>query len=289
MKPAQLIKLAEYLEQAYRVSIRRRCSVLCLGRSSYYYKSVRKDDTPLRLRIRDIAESRVRYGCHRIYILLRREGWYVNHKKVHRIYCEEGLNLRSKRPRRHISAARRMDRPELSTIDQCWSMDFVADNLYNGRRIRALTVVDNFSRECLDIHVDSSIKGNQVVARLEWLRVIAGRKPIRIQVDNGSEFISKALDKWAYENEVVLDFSRPGKPTDNPFIESFNGSFRDECLNTHWFLSASDARTKIETWRKEYNEFRPHSSLGDQTPNDFALAHKPPLEGQISLYLTGTE
>ncbi len=182
-----------------------------------------------------------------------------------------------------------MDRPELSTIDQCWSMDFVADNLYNGRRIRALTVVDNFSRECLDIHVDSSIKGNQVVARLEWLRVISGRKPIRIQVDNGSEFISKALDKWAYENEVVLDFSRPGKPTDNLFIESFNGSFRDECLNTHWFLSVSDARTKIETWRKEYNEFRPHSSLEDQTPNDFALAHKTPSEGQIFIYLTGTE
>ncbi|TIH18021.1 transposase [Marinifilum sp. JC120] len=126
------------------------------------------------------------------------------------------------------------------------------------------------------IHVDSSIKGDKVVSRLEWLRVISGRKPIRIQVDNGSEFISKALDKGAYKNEVVLDFSRPGKPTDNPFIESFNGSFRDECLNTHWFLSVSDARNKIETWRKEYNEFRPHSSLGDQTPNDFALAHKTP-------------
>lgn len=131
---------------------------------------------------------------------------------------------------------RRMDRPGISTIDQCWSMDFVADNLFNGRRVRALTVVDNFSRECLDIHVDHTIKGHQVVARLEWLRLLAGRKPARIQVDNGSEFISKALDKWAYENEVVLDFSRAGKPTDNPFIESFNGSFRDECLNTHWFF-----------------------------------------------------
>ncbi|OEU68681.1 MAG: transposase [Desulfovibrio sp. S3730MH75] len=262
------------MEQAYRVSIRRRCSVLCLGRSSYYYKSVRKDDTPLRLRIRDIAQSRVRYGCHRIYILLRREGWYVNHKRVHRIYCEEGLNLRSKRPRRHISTAHRMDRPELSTTNQCWSMDFVADNLYNGRRIRALTVVDNYSRECLDIHVDCSLKGEQVVARLEWLRILSGRKPKRIQVDNGSEFISKVLDKWAYENEVILDFSRPGKPTDNPFIESFNGSFRDECLNTHWFLSIADARIKIEAWRKEYNEFRPHSSLGDQTPNDFILAQR---------------
>jgi len=181
-----------------------------------------------------------------------------------------------------------MDRPELSTSDQCWSMDFVADNLFNGRRIRALTVVDNFSRECLDIHVGHGIKGEQVVARLEWLRLFMGRKPVRIQVDNGSEFISKALDKWAYKNEVTLDFSRPGKPTDNPFIESFNGSFRDECLNTHWFLSLQDARTKIELWRKEYNEFRPHSSLGDMTPNDYSLAHSEPPQSRISLCSTGT-
>ena len=250
---------------------------------------MREDDLPLRLRIRDIAQSRVRYGCRRIYVLLRREGWYVNHKKVYRIYCEEGLNLRSKRPRRHITAARRMDRPELSTTDQCWSMDFVADSLFNGRRIRALTVVDNFSRECVDIHVGHAIKGEKVVARLEWLRLFTGRKPVRIQVDNGSEFISKALDKWAYENGVTLDFSRPGKPTDNPFIESFNGSFRDECLNTHWFLSLPDARTKIETWRKEYNEFRPHSSLGDMTPNDFSLAHAEQPKGRISLCSTGTD
>lgn len=284
-----MIKFAEHLEQAYQVSVRRRCSVLCMSRSSYYYKPTRKDDSALRLRIRDIAETRIRYGCQRIYILLRREGWYVNHKKVHRLYCEEGLNLRSKRPRRHVSAAHRMDRPELSSIDQCWSMDFVADNLFNGRRIRALTVVDNFSRECLDIHVDHAVKGQHVVSRLEWLRLFAGRKPHRIQVDNGSEFISKALDKWAYENNVTLDFSRPGKPTDNPFIESFNGSFRDECLNTHWFLSLFDARKKIETWRKEYNEFRPHSSLENMTPNDFARTQIDHSTSQISLKSTGTD
>ncbi|WP_430735388.1 IS3 family transposase [Halodesulfovibrio aestuarii] len=289
LKPAQLMKFAEHLDQAYQVSVRRRCSVLCMSRSSSYYKPTRKDDSALRLRIRDIAETRVRYGCQRIYILLRREGWYVNHKKVHRLYCEEGLNLRSKRPRRHVSAAHRMDRPELSSIDQCWSMDFVADNLFNGRRIRALTVVDNFSRECLEIHVDHAIKGQQVVIRLEWLRLFSGRKPQRIQVDNGSEFISKALDKWAYENNVTLDFSRPGKPTDNPFIESFNGSFRDECLNTHWFLSLSDARKKIETWRKEYNEFRPHSSLENMTPNDFVRSHIDHSTSQFSLQSTGTD
>ena len=148
-------------------------------------------------------------------------------------------------------------------------MDFIADNLFNGRRIRALTIVDNFSRECLEIFVGQSIKGRDVVQVLEGLRLFEGRAPHRIQVDNGSEFISKTLDKWAYENKVVLDFSRPGKPTDNTFIESFNGSFRDECLNVNWFLSIDDAREKINTWRKDYNEFRPHSSIGDLTPYEF--------------------
>jgi putative transposase len=149
-------------------------------------------------------------------------------------------------------------------------MDFAADNLFNGRRIRALTVVDNFSRQCLAIQVGHSMKAEQVVSTMEGLRLFAGRKPQRIQVGNGSEFISKALDKWAYENKVALDFSRPGKPTDNALIESFNGSFRDECLNTHWFLSLDDARQKIEDWCQDYNRFRPHSSLGNMAPDEFA-------------------
>ena len=146
-------------------------------------------------------------------------------------------------------------------------MDFVADQLFDGRKIRALTVVDNFSRQCVAIHVGQSLKGTDVVAVMDRLRVENTGVPKRIQVDNGSEFISKALDLWAYEHGVTLDFSRPGKPTDNAFIESFNGSFRDECLNAHWFLSLEDAREKIEQWREEYNGFRPHSSLGGLTPN----------------------
>ncbi len=152
-------------------------------------------------------------------------------------------------------------------------MYFVADQLFNGRRIRALTIVDNFSRECLAIPVAHSIKGEDVVMTMNAIKQFAKRVPQRIQVDNGSEFISKALDKWAYENEITLDFSRPGKPTDNAFIESFNGSFRDECLNTNWFLSLQDAREKIEAWRQDYNEFRPHSSLNNLTPNEFARYH----------------
>jgi len=245
-----------------------------LSESAYRYRSVKDPDTPLREAIKEIAATRLRYGYQRIHVLLRRKGWHVNHKKVHRIYCEEGLNLRRKRPRRTVAAANRLDRPELTGVDQCWSMDFVADNLFNGSRIRALTVVDNFSRECMLIHVDRRINGDNVVELMQWLQSANERCPKRIQVDNGSEFISKVLDKWAYENKVVLDFSRPGKPTDNPFIESFNGSFRDECLNSHWFLSLDDAREKIETWRKDYNTFRPHSSLENMTPEEYRDKHR---------------
>ena len=151
-------------------------------------------------------------------------------------------------------------------------MDFVADNLFDGRKIRALTIVDNFSRQCLAIHVGQSLKGEDVVAVMQRLHQQLGLVPKRIQVDNGSEFISKALDRWAYDQHVTLDFSRPGKPTDNPYIESFNGSFRDECLNVHWFLSLADAQEKIEYWRQEYNGFRPHSSLQNLTPDEVVAA-----------------
>lgn len=238
------------------------------SRTVYHYRSCR-DDRALTQRIREIAETRIRYGVQRIHILLRREGWLVNHKKTHRIYCLEGLNLRSKRPRRHVTARHRRIRPAVTAVDQCWSMDFVADNLFNGRRIRALTVVDNFSHECVAIEVGQGLRGDDVVAVMERIRQTQQRVPQRLQTDNGSEFISKTLDRWAYENRVTMDFSRPGKPTDNALVESFNGSLRDECLNVHWFLSLEDAQEKIEHWRQEYNQYRPHSSLNNQTPAEF--------------------
>jgi putative transposase len=162
-------------------------------------------------------------------------------------------------------------------------MDFVADSLFDGRRFRALTVVDNYSRECLAIEAGQSIKGQDVAAVMDHLVQDRGI-PDRIQCDNGSEFISKVLDKWAYDNGVTMDFSRPGKPMDNAIIESFNGSFRDECLNVNWFLSIEDAREKIEMWRMEYNEFRPHSSLGDLTPQQFTEQ----FESQKTNFLAGT-
>ena len=170
-------------------------------------------------------------------------------------------------------AAHRQERPQLTAPHQCWSMDFVSDQLFDGRRFRALTLVDNYSRECLEIEVGQSLKGFDVVDVMERIKQLRGVVPKRIQVDNGSEFISKVLDKWAYENEVTLDFSRPGKPTDNAFIESFNGSFRDECLNVNWFLSLDDAKEKIEAFKDDYNGFRPHSALCGLTPNQVVEGH----------------
>ena len=244
-----------------------------LSRTVFRYVEQKRDDTAIRHRIREIAETRVRYGFERINVLLRREGWKDNHKRTYRIYREEALNLRSKRPRRSKTAAHRRERPVLTGPHECWSMDFVSDQLFDGRRFRALTLVDNYSRECLEIEVGQSLKGFDVVEVMERLKYKRGIVPKRIQVDNGSEFISKILDKWAYENKVVLDFSRPGKPTDNPFIESFNGSFRDECLNVNWFLSLDDAKEKIDAFREDYNGFRPHSSLCGLTPNEAVERH----------------
>ena len=260
--------LVQKLIDQYRVSKKKACAAMMLPRSMWYYQSIKRSDKAVRSRIKEIAEARIRYGVNRIYTLLRREGWKDNKKRVHRIYKEEVLNLRSKRPRRSKVAAHRMERPDLNNLHQCWSMDFVADQLFDGRKFRVLTLVDNFSRQCLATRVGQSIKGIDVVRIMEDVKQYHRVTPKRIQVDNGSEFISKDFDRWAYENQVTLDYSRPGKPTDNPFIESFNGSFRDECLNTNWFLSLEDAVEKIEDWRHEYNHFRPHSSLKGMTPQE---------------------
>lgn len=269
MKPAQMRERLVALEEAYWVSERRACRVVGFCRTSHRYRSYRKDDRALRMWIVEIAETRVRYGYRRVHVLLRREGWRVNHKRTYyRIYCQEGLHLRRKRPRRHVSGSRRMARPEVERPNACWSMKFVADSLFNGRRFRAFTVVDNYSRECLAIEAGQSMTGADVAAVIE--RLVKERGALdRIQRDNGSEFISRALDKWAYENGVTMNFSRPGKPMDNATVESFNGSFRYECLNVNWFLSMEDAQEKIENWRRDYNEFRPHSALGDLTPRQF--------------------
>ncbi len=240
-----------------------------LSRSVYGYRSRARDATALTLRIKEITATRVHYGYRRVHVMLRREGWRDNRKRVYRLYRAEGLSLQHKRPRRNKSARLRQPRQLVTALNEIWSMDFVSDALFDGRRLRALTVADTYSRECLAIDVGQSLKGEDVVRTLERITAVRGW-PRTIKVDNGSEFISKAMDRWAYDNGVELDFSRPGRPTDNAKIESFNGRLREECLNAHWFLSLDDAKSKIEAWRCYYNEARPHGALDWKTPAEFA-------------------
>ena len=194
------------------------------------------------------------YGYRRLHVLLRREGWAVNHKRVYRLYSQEGLMLRTKKPKRHVSCRKRMERPVAAGVDESWSMDFMSDELFDGRRLRLLTIVDNFSRESLAIPIPNDGSAPASAGRRSWMscrRLMEQRRlPRTIRVDNGPEFTSKRLDQWAYLNGVALDFSRPGKPTDNAFIEAFNGRFRQECLNENWFLSLEDAEEKVESWRE---------------------------------------
>jgi len=223
----------------------------------------------VRRRLRELAEQRKRFGSPRLHILLKREGLVINHKRTERIYREEGLALRKKR-RRKGAAGARVILPPPQRVNERWSMDFVADSIVTGRRFRALTIVDNYTRECPTIEVDTSLGGRRVVSVLDRLADIRGL-PETITVDNGPEFAGKTLDEWAYRKSVKLNFIRPGKPIENAYIESFNGRLRDECLNTNWFISLKHAREVIEEWRKDYNEVRPHSSLKGATPKEYAV------------------
>ncbi len=252
----------------WQVSIRRACDVLRFRRSTYHYKSRRPSQATLKKRIREIAETRVRYGYRRIHVLLEREGWQVNHKRVYRLYVEESLQLRNKRPKRKVAAKLREDRRAPTAPNEVWSMDFLSDQLFNGSKIRVLAIVDAFSRLSPAIDVRQRYRGSDVVDTLQRVTAIYGT-PKSIRLDNGPEFISKDLDLWAWSNGVTLDFSRPGKPTDNAFVESFNGKVRAECIDQNWFLSLDDARSKCEAYRREYNEERPHSAIGNKTPMAF--------------------
>jgi putative transposase len=255
------------LEQ-FDISTLRACRLAQFSRSAYYRRSTKREFTGLRLRIRDIAYARPRFGYRRITVLRRREGWPVNYKRVHRLYQLEGLQVRMRVRRRKHMCLHRGVVPRATRPVERWSMDFVHDQLFDGRPMRVLTVVDQFTRLSPLIGPRFSFKGRDVAAALE--RVTAsGRAPLSITVDHGPEFISWALEDWAWRHHVKLDFIHPGKPTENGYIESFNGRLRDECLNVTQFLSLEDARAKIEVWRIDYNEQRPHSSLGNLTPGEF--------------------
>jgi putative transposase len=210
----------------------------------------------------------VRYGYRRIHVLLRREGWRINAKRVYRLYLEEGLQIRNKGPKRKVAAKLREDRRPPQVPNDVWAMDFLSDQLFDGRKIRVLTIVDAYSKVSPAIDVRARYTGADVVATLDRVCAEYGM-PKSIRVDNGPEFISRNLDLWAYMNNVTLDFSRPGKPTDNSFVEAFNGKVRAECIDQNWFLSLTDAQVKCESFRHDYNTQRPHSSIGNKTPSEF--------------------
>ncbi len=262
---------ARYLQEKYGQSERRACRTLRTNRSVVRYRTRRPDDGDLRSKLNELALRFPRYGYQQLGDRLRRlHGQHHNHKKVYRIYREEGLQVRRRKKKRARSQPRRpLARPE--TVNERWSMDFVSDYLQDGRRLRVLNVVDDFSSECLAIEIGISIPGDSVARTLDMVALDRGY-PTAIVVDNGPEFTSKAMDIWAYEREVELHFIEPGKPNQNAFAESFNGRIRDECLNEHWFVSLADAEEKIQAWRIDYNEHRGRKVAGWKTPAEVAAA-----------------
>lgn len=275
MKPAARRRLVSEIRQRHELSEKRACGLIGITRWINRYQSRRDPQDELRMRLRELAASRVRYGYRRLTVLLRREGWKVNTKRVYRLYREEGLQVRTtKRAKR--TARSRVSLAGAVGANQRWSMDFVSDRFADGRWFRILTVVDQYTRECLCAYADRSQTGDKVVEQMK--RLVARRgAPESITSDNGSEFAGQAMDAWAHQAGVRLDFIRPGRPVENGYIESFNGRLRDECLNAEVFFSLTDAREKLERWKRDYNQRRPHSALADRTPEEFAgmLGHRP--------------
>lgn len=267
MTPAQRRRVVEHLKQSRLASERRGCRLVGLSRSVARYQSRREDDSPLRNRLKALAEQYPRYGYLTLHGLLCSEGGVVNRKRTYRLYREEGLQVRTKR-------RKKLTRPRVplavpSQVNERWSVDFMADQLANGRRFRIVSVIDDHSRECVGQVVDFSISGQRLVELLDFLAETRGL-PKTLVCDNGSELTSKAMFFWSRRTGVKLHFIQPGKPTQNAFIESFNSTFREHCLSQYWFASLSDAREAIESWRVHYNDVRPHSSLGFKPPSLFA-------------------
>ena len=254
--------------EKHGVSQRRACTILQIDRSSVRYKSVRPDDTCLREAMKKVASERRRFGYRRIHVMLQREGIVMNQKKLRRLYREEKLQVRKRGGRKRALGTRK---PMLlpSRANERWSLDFVSDAFTDGRRFRVLAIVDDFSRECLTLVADTSLSGLRVTRELTELIRRRG-KPTTIVSDNGTELTSMAVLKWCQETNIEWHYIQPGKPMQNGFVESFNGSFRDECLNETLFTTLEEARIKITQWKEDYNQNRPHSSLGNLTPNEYA-------------------
>jgi len=255
------------MQMEIELSQRRACGLIGLHRGTCRYQTRRAEDGRLRMRLRELAEFRRRFGYRRLLVLLQREGWQINHKRLYRLYVEERLSLRRKRSRKRSAVRHPLVQPTGS--NQVWSVDFMMDALSSGRRFRTLNIVDDYTREALAIEVDTSLGGRRVVRVLEQLKALRGL-PRQIRSDNGSEFLSRVVDQWAYEQGLQWHTIQPGRPMENAYVESFNGRFRDECLNENWFVDLADAREKIAQWKQDYNRVRPHSALGYRTPEEFA-------------------
>jgi putative transposase len=266
--------LARWAQEAYQISERHAAGLVQLAISTLRYESRKVFDEVLRRRLRELAGTHVRYGYRRLTVLLRREGWHVNAKRIYRLYCEEELIVRTKQRRKMARRERGSSPAVAGRPNERWSMDFVSDRLADGRSIRVLTVVDQFTRECICLEADRSMTGMKVAQALEHAKEQRGSLPESITVDNGTEFSSRALEAWAMGHDVRLCFIRPGRPVENGFIESFNGRLRDEFLNVEWFSSLDEARKKLAKFREHYNRQRPHSSLADRTPEGFAALHR---------------
>jgi len=262
-------RVVHEVQAAEGVSERRAIRWMGFARSTARYQSMRPPQEELCGRIRQLAGERPRWGYRRIHVLLRREGWVVNRKRVQRLYREQGLAVRRKGKRRRSQAPQPI-RAVLGRPDERWSLDFVSDTLSTGRTFRCLVVLDEYTREALAIDVAHSMPSTRVIEILERLRAERDLPPVII-TDNGSEFTSRAFDAWAYARNIKIDYIQPGKPIQNCFVESLNGSLRDECLNVHWFPTLRVAQQAIEQWRVDYNRVRPHSSLGERTPEEFAF------------------
>ncbi len=277
VRPAERRTVVHYLSLEWRLAERHACGLVSIARSTVRYLRSRSGDQELRERLRELAGERRRFGYRRLHVLLRREGMTGNHKRVYRIYREEVLSVR-RRGRKRVAREARLPLPVPSGPDQCWTLDFVSDALSWGRKIDLLAVEDAYTREALAIEVDTSLSSVHVARVLDQVIEERGAIPEEIVLDNGPELTSRALDQWASERGVRLHFIEPGKPLQNAFIESFNGRFRDECLSEHWFLSLADARRTVEDWRIDYNQNRPHSSLGNLTPDEYRTDYSKRLE-----------
>jgi putative transposase len=268
--PAAHREAAAYLQSTYEMSERRACRLIGSDRTSVRYQARRPDDGALRERLKALAQDRRRFGYRRLHVLLRREGHEVNKKRVQRIYREERLTVRRRGGRKRAIGTRRPMETPLAA-NQRWSLDFVSDQMTDGRRFRILTVIDNCTRECLALVADTSLSGRRVARELDLIIGQRGR-PDTIVSDNGTELTSNAILGWADDTGVGWHYIAPGKPQQNGYNESFNGRLRDELLNETLFRSLTHARAVLETWRRDYNEQRPHSKLGSMTPRDYARA-----------------